>query len=399
MPPDDLIPESSSVAALPDATASAGDAVTVVPEPVIVDPDMPSPEQDPLQVLAAQVAAELGESDEGPLQQIKELIHMMGAEFVQTLLAETTEIERNGGMLMLSGKRRRTPGGVFFFQAKQKMTPEQQAPIFGVKQQQPKKEAVPASERPVMEEPQPQFFEPAPIVIGPQARQIAQNVARQLRESDPERVEVFARIAQVGGADLARVALEITLDMELQGGLRKRDGTRRSAGGSFLYIASRRMNEMQRRQVWPQMPEDLTPPAPAPRPVPPAPAAPAEGRAFEIRTMPRPMPPAGIATTAKLTLVGRPTDIQKQSGYLMFQLTNNRPPNLPRGIPTPSGSTVYTVIVADRQWSKVAGTADELEDAIIIEGYPILDPSRPGVTVYATNLFTKFSQQRRPHGE
>jgi hypothetical protein len=61
---------------------------------------------------------------------IVEIVRHMGADFAQTLMQETLSIEAQGGMLVLNGERRRTPGGVFFFLAKQKMPPEVVQQVF-----------------------------------------------------------------------------------------------------------------------------------------------------------------------------------------------------------------------------------------------------------------------------
>lgn len=63
---------------------------------------------------------------------IASIIEHMGTAFAQALLQETLAIEANGGMLTLNEARRRTPGGVFFFLAKQKLPPEVAQQVFPV---------------------------------------------------------------------------------------------------------------------------------------------------------------------------------------------------------------------------------------------------------------------------
>ena len=377
--------------------------------------DEPSTPNDEIRSVVEQVSSDLSETNSDAMAQIESLISVAGVELVQSILQETLEIERNGGMMLFSGKRRRTPGGVFFFLAKQKLTPEQQVAVFGksetAKKERPAEEksaerpaaasqAVPeTAPAPARAAPEPVIEEPLPeLEVTTQSRQIAQGLARQLKETDPEKIESMARIVQVVGLDLARVTLEITLDMESQGGLRKKDGTRRSPGSSFMYITSRRMSAIQRRQVWPVMPEELIPPTPTARlPAPP----PSEARTLEIKLPPRPTTQAGVATTAKITLVGRPSEVQRKIGHITFQLLNSRLPSLPKGLPPLEINTVYTIFVAEKQWSKVATAAENPEDAIIIEGYPLIDAKNPGIVVLASNVFTKLSQQTRksPRGD
>jgi hypothetical protein len=63
---------------------------------------------------ASHIAGELGEAGRSQRWQIAQIVQHLGADRALELLAKTHEIEDAGGMLVTSGKRRRTPGGVFF---------------------------------------------------------------------------------------------------------------------------------------------------------------------------------------------------------------------------------------------------------------------------------------------
>jgi hypothetical protein len=79
------------------------------------------------------ISKALGEADEGPLAQIEAVIDALGDETSLSLLAETDRIEKAGGMERGDGKGRRSPGGVFFYLARQKLPKEQRAAIFNDK--------------------------------------------------------------------------------------------------------------------------------------------------------------------------------------------------------------------------------------------------------------------------
>jgi hypothetical protein len=338
---------------------------------------------------AEQFAAELNESNPKALTQIRTILKLTSQEFVADLVKETFEVEESGGMLLPDNTRRRTTGGVFFQLAKQKLTPEQRAVVFPSSSGKPKsghprppqsgKNAEESSRR----SSEPQQQPDAPIEPGPEARRMALNIARQLRDNNSERLEVFSRLVAVGGEAMAQEVLEITLDMESQGGLRKKDGTRRSPGGAFLYIASRRLTESQKRQVWPVIPSDLNPPAQR-----------YASKPMNRKAPPRSFAPAGIATTAKITLIGRPSGVQVQEGYVIFRLQTNRLPVLPRGLPMPPATTPFTVCVADKQWERVVPDEENPSEALIIEGFPAFDASIPGFVVFATNVTNRSSQRR-----
>jgi hypothetical protein len=95
---------------------------------------------------AQQIAEALGESDESPRTQITAIVKILGAEGALALLAQTQKVEEAGGLLVPDGTRRRTPGGVFFLLAREKLTPADRAAIFSSKQQKAAKAAKAAAE-------------------------------------------------------------------------------------------------------------------------------------------------------------------------------------------------------------------------------------------------------------
>ena len=108
---------------------------------------------------------------------------------------------------------------------------------------------------------------------------------------------------------------------------------------------------------------------------------------------------AGEATTVKITVIGRPKQVQARGEVVIVPLVSEKLPTLPKGLPTPATGTAYAVLIARKQWQKVAGVADDPDDTLIVEGYPTLDPRFPGITVLATNVTTRNLQiaKRRAH--
>jgi len=93
------------------------------------------------------IAKALGEADEGPLAQIKAVIDNLGEQACLTLLAETEKIEKAGGLMRGDGSGRRSPGGVFFFLARQRLPRDVRAAIFNDKK--PRDPNAPKSAPPV----------------------------------------------------------------------------------------------------------------------------------------------------------------------------------------------------------------------------------------------------------
>ncbi|HWZ89300.1 MAG TPA: phosphorylated adapter RNA export RNA-binding domain-containing protein [Polyangiaceae bacterium] len=79
------------------------------------------------------ISKALGESDDGPVAQIKAVVDNLGEQACLTLLAETEKIEKAGGLMRGDGSGRRSPGGVFFFLARQRLPRDVRAAIFNDK--------------------------------------------------------------------------------------------------------------------------------------------------------------------------------------------------------------------------------------------------------------------------
>lgn len=79
---------------------------------------------------AAFIAATLRETEELPRSQIEKIVKVLGPEASLALLAEVERIEESGGLLVPDGGRRRTPGGVFFHLARQKLPRPHRYSIF-----------------------------------------------------------------------------------------------------------------------------------------------------------------------------------------------------------------------------------------------------------------------------
>ena len=61
-----------------------------------------------------EIAAQLGETERGPLGQVGRVVGRLGADRARAFLMRTQEIEAAGGLMLPDGSRRRTPGGTFF---------------------------------------------------------------------------------------------------------------------------------------------------------------------------------------------------------------------------------------------------------------------------------------------
>lgn len=102
----------------------------------------PTPEE---QQLVQEIMDNLGETDIVPCRQITGIVQICGPAFARMMLDETLHIEESGGMPVRDGSRRRTPGGVFFYLTRGRVSLNMQQALFKTLQQpEPPAELVPA---------------------------------------------------------------------------------------------------------------------------------------------------------------------------------------------------------------------------------------------------------------
>jgi hypothetical protein len=109
----------------------AADAVATTQEPGQEAEEVSEPTTDPavLQV-AAEIADQLGETEEQPRGTILRVVERLGAEAALAFLQEAQAVEAQGGLWLGDGSRRRTPGGVFFYLVRQRTEKPDRLAIF-----------------------------------------------------------------------------------------------------------------------------------------------------------------------------------------------------------------------------------------------------------------------------
>jgi len=85
---------------------------------------MSEEEKQAIRDTANSIIEALGEKNQKARNQIHHLTKLCGIEFVQQLLADTQKFEADKGLPTMDGKRRRTPGGTFFYLAKSRVSEE-----------------------------------------------------------------------------------------------------------------------------------------------------------------------------------------------------------------------------------------------------------------------------------
>ena len=207
-------------------------------------------------------------------------------------------------------------------------------------------------------------------------------IAAQLGETEQLPRRQLARALVTLGEERVRALVAEALAVEAQGGLMLPDGSRRrTLGGVFFQLLRKDITPAERRTIFPPHPASRSP----------APAAPFswEDYAAALHELRQP----GEATSVKITVIGRPAQTLERGPVMIVTLKSERAPALPKGLPVPAQATAYALLIARKQWEKVAASLRQPEDLLIVEGYPTLDRRFEGITVLATRTTTKLLQQ------
>lgn len=76
---------------------------------------------------------------ERELFQLRKMVEIGGLPFVNAIVEEALELDKSGGLYVLDGTRRRTPGGIFFFLARGRISPAMRTEFYRLRRTQRKK--------------------------------------------------------------------------------------------------------------------------------------------------------------------------------------------------------------------------------------------------------------------
>ncbi len=184
---------------------------------------------------------------------------------------------------------------------------------------------------------------------------------------------LLTQVLRTLGTDRTTAILTETLTCEANGGMLTKDGTRRRTRGGVLFqLVKQQATPHERRRLFPR---------PAPPPGQRQPQTPAGLTWDEASSLMQTLAtePAGEARTMKLTLIGRPGQVETRGQAVVFRMQGKPPGSLPRGLPPVPAQAPLTwnVMVALRQWNRVKDSlATNQDDQLIIEGYPVMQGSQ-----------------------
>jgi PHAX RNA-binding domain len=197
-----------------------------------------------------------------------------------------------------------------------------------------------------------------------------------LGETAPEPRQQLQQIALRLGPVAMTALMDAVFTIEAQGGLLTGAGQRRTPGGVLFHLT-------RAGQRFPRSH--------------PTPAAPPALLSVALETTP-PDLRKGVATV-KLVLVGRPKETLERDEYVLVQMESHPPQSFPKGLPTPpSTETVWTVLIARKQWSVVVpALRHDKEDKLVVEGQPC--QLGAVLVVYATQVITQAQQRAKKEAQ
>ena len=237
--------------------------------------------------------------------------------------------------------------------------------------------------------------------IEPSVTPEAQRIAAQLEEPLLWLVE---NVINVLGQTRADDLLQQTLEIEAAGGVLTAKGDRRrTPGGVYLKLLKEQVSPEDQERIFiggPKTKPKGTDDGANPANPPPLGPLPWDEARREISSLIKlPLERANV----KITLVGRPSQVSKTKSCVVVAMKGSRPPSLPKGLPpAPDGSDFsYAVFISLRHWAKVAPVmAQDKDERLLVEGYPIFDPKRGITVILAQNVRTVNMSRResRPTG-
>lgn len=226
--------------------------------------------------------------------------------------------------------------------------------------------------------------------VDPTVAAEAQRIAAQL---DEPLLWLWENVVNVLGQERANDLLQQTLVIEAAGGEMVANGERRrTPGGVYLRLLKEQISPEEQERIFvggPKTKPKGTPEerANAANPPPLGPLPWDEARSEISNLIKLPLEKASV----KITLVGRPSQVSKTKSCVVVAMKGSRPPSLPKGLPpAPDGSDFsYAVFISLRHWTKVAPVmAQDKDERLLVEGYPIFDPKRGITVILAQNVRT-----------
>lgn len=222
-------------------------------------------------------------------------------------------------------------------------------------------------------------------------------IAAALNETDEQPFRQIAQIVRRCGEEKALAWLEEAQTIEQEGGMLTRDESRRrTLGGVYFQVVRKHLRSARH---WITLEKIFGPPEGSTQ---------TPGGQWSDVWLPvvrwrergtvidEARTEIGEAYTVKITLVGKLGKCVERRGFTLAMMEHGgKLPPLPKGIPVPETvpGTQYVVYIGTKQWRRMRQALMSSNDVAIIEGVPMYDKEYQAITVFATMVTTRNTQQ------
>lgn len=230
-------------------------------------------------------------------------------------------------------------------------------------------------------------------------RQFTQEIAQALNEHEKKPLRQIETITRLCGEQFVRDLLKQALAVQAQGGMKTSSGDKqRTLGGVFFALAREQMPEEEKLQVfylWVNRARKRV-------------AHESQFEPFEWdhrqATIDKLNQAQGEISDVKITLQGRPSEIERRQNLIITTLTHHISENItmPTGVPHPKQFEMpYTVYIGAKQWEQVEEALDKSkDDQLIVEGFAAFDAETNAMAVFTlTATTTQLAKKARRDGQ
>ena len=230
-------------------------------------------------------------------------------------------------------------------------------------------------------------------------RLLARQIAEELGETEKIPLVQIATIIEKCGIEFAQARLAETKAIEAEGGMMLRDQSRRrTPGGVFFKLVRRNMTNAEVKKIFAPYYGSGNKTNAKKKVAKAALVLPKLEWAERSAVIQRLLHEKGVLTTVKVTLIGRPGEIDTSHKDVVITTMSHiaRSASFPKGVPQPPEKpTLYTVYISAKQWQKVKDSITDPEDALIIEGTCAYDEEIGGIAVFVMNLTSKLLEGKK----
>ncbi len=220
--------------------------------------------------------------------------------------------------------------------------------------------------------------------------EVAQEIARELNETDENAVKQITHLTELMGTEQARHWMLMALQAQEHDGVLTSDKSRkRTVGGTFfqfVYTHGKTLNGKNVKRPPFNPPQDAEKPAPFNW----------NDRIALIKTEFN-ANNKGVVMSENMFISGRPGKIVDRGEFIVtIMASGHKAPVLPKGLPKPSETvTNYAVYISKKHWNKVKDALGDPTDKLIIEGYPKTDKEVSAIAIFATSVKSLNQQKQK----